>query len=245
MIIDTHSHLNFKDYDKDREEVISRSLKDGVFMINASIDYETSRKSVEISKEYERGVYSAIGLHPLNIKLEKFNKEKYKLLAKKGKVVAIGEIGLDYLGLKDGQKQALVEQIKFAEELNLPIIFHCRKAHDDLIDILRNFNIKGVIHSFTGKWRQAEQYLDMGFYLGFNGIIFKLNLDKIIKRVPLDRLLVETDCPFLPPPSVSGRNEPIFVKEVIKRIAEVRKENFNQIADFSFGNAKRLFNIEY
>jgi len=276
MLIDTHSHLNFSVYDKDREEVISRSLRAGLWMINASVNYETSKKAIEIAKNYQQGVYAAIGLHPieaqnskfkarnhgLKLKTDDFEIEKYKDLAQLDKVVAIGEIGLDYWNLprtkakaeeyKDEQKEILLKQLAMAIELSLPVIFHCRKAHSDLLDILRGFDqnsrLRGVIHSFSGKWREAEEYLKMGFYLGFNGIIFKLNLKKIIERAPLKKILVETDCPFLLPPSAlplakAGRNEPIFIRYIVQRIAEIKNLPFEQVAQSTTGNAKELFGL--
>ncbi len=137
-----------------------------------------------------------------------------------------------------------------AQELNLPVIFHCRMAHDDLLEILKSkvksqkSKIRGVIHCFTGTWEQTKEYLDMGFYLGFNGIIFKLDLDEVIKKVPLEKILIETDCPYLnPPQAVSERNEPIFVKYIIERIAEIRDVDYKKIAEITTANARKLFNI--
>jgi len=177
-------------------------------------------------------------------KEEEFDYEKYKKLALsevKGskKVVAIGEFGLDYYWkpkttkkkelFKQKQKEAFLQQLNLAKELNLPVVFHCRMAHQDLIEVLKlkikneKLKIGGVIHCFTGSWKQAQEYLDMGFYLGFNGIIFKLDLDEIIKKTPLDKILIETDCPYLTPPPESGRNEPLYVKYVAERIAEIKK----------------------
>lgn len=269
MLIDTHSHLNFTDFDKDRDEVIRRSLVENTWMINASINYLTSKKAVEIAEKYKKGIYAAVGLHPINIKQEIRNKrqeirvsedvleedfsyEKYRELTKSEKVVAIGEIGLDYwykpktkrkLELfKQKQKEIFLKQLNLAKELNLPIIIHCRVAHNDLLEILKGQEFQGVIHSFTGTWEQAERYLEMGFYLGFNGIIFKLNLNEIIKKVPLDRILIETDSPFLvPPPLKIKRCEPIFVKYIAQEIAEIRNENFEKIAQITTENAKSLF----
>ena len=132
-----------------------------------------------------------------------------------------------------------------AKELNLPIIFHCRMAHDELIEILGRYDgkLQGAIHCFSGDWQQAEKYLDMGFYLGFNGIIFKLNLDEVIEKIPLDKVLIETDCPYLTPFPMTGRNEPIYVKYVAERIAKIRKLSYEEILEATTENAKKLFNI--
>ena len=176
------------------------------------------------------------------------------------KVVAIGEIGLDYYykpkskakleAFKQSQKNLLLQELKLAQELDLPVIFHCRMAHDDLIEILAQTPSvrKGVVHCFTGNWEQAKQYLDMGFYLGFNGIIFKqikdIDFNGIIKKTPLDRILIETDCPFLTPPQCQDkRNEPLNIKYIIEKIAEVKNVTFEKVANITFQNAKKLFKI--
>jgi len=253
-LIDTHAHLNFSDYDKDRDEVIKKCLDNNVWMINVGTDYESSKKTIDISEKYSQGIFASVGMHPENIGKEVFNLGKYKELAHstrssaeahskpsgqaKSKVVAIGEIGLDYWDcpktkkkqaeFKEKQKKLFLEQLNLARELNLPVIFHCRKAHNDLLEILdyklktKNYKLFGVIHCFTGNWEQAKKYLDMGFYLGFNGIIFKLNLDEIIKKTPLNRILIETDCPYLTPPPMEGRNEPLYVKYIAEKIAEIK-----------------------
>ncbi len=272
MIIDTHSHLNFSAFDKDRNKVIQKCLNNDIHIIIVGVNYKTSKKAVEIAEKYDKGVYSAIGLHPLsigtNIKTEKtenivetnFDYSKFKnLTTSSKKIIAIGEIGLDYYHkpkakkefpeFKQKQKQILIEQINLAQELNLPIIFHCRMAHNDFLEILniaKYKNIKAVIHSFTGNLEQAEKYLKKGFYLGFNAIIFKLNLDEIIKKTPLNRILLETDCPFLVPPKVNDkRNQPIYVEYTARKIAKIKNVSFEKICATSFENAKNLFTNIY
>lgn len=267
MFFDTHSHLNFKAFDQDRDKVIKRSLKEGVFMINVGSDYGNSKLAVEIAEKYQTGVYASIALHPIHTKDEEFDYEKYKTLSKSAKVVAIGETGLDEMYPNDKQKEVFLQHLELARELGLPVILHCRKAHQELIKDLRfriqdsRIEIKGVIHCFTGKWSEAKQYLDMGFYLGFNGIIFKMDLDEVIKKAPLERMLLETDCPYLTPlvrrsrrgkgdlvcsiqPGEDGlqeRNEPVNVKYIAQRIAEIRGESIEKIAGITFQNAKNLF----
>ncbi|MFH1575524.1 MAG: TatD family hydrolase [Candidatus Nealsonbacteria bacterium] len=247
MMIDTHAHLNFNDYKEDAGEVIRRSLDNDVWMINVGSQYSTSKRAIKIAEEYEKGVYAAVGLHPIYAQ-ETFDAEKYRELAGSKKVVAIGEIGLDhkagYVSFKEKQKEVLLSQLALAKELDLPVIFHCRKAHDDLITILsENGSRPGVIHCFTGNWKQAEKYLEMGFYLGLNGIIFKLNLDEIIKKAPLDRILLETDCPYLTPPQEQGRNEPLYVKHIAEKIAEVKGLSYEEVAEITTQNAQNLFKI--
>ena len=281
MIIDTHSHLNFNAFRNDLDEVIKRALAENIWMINVGTKYETSKRAIEIAERYKEGIFAAIGLHPIHLrsglvkikmdtdeggfspKGEDFDKEKYKKLARstgsgqaKSKVVAIGEVGLDYYyrpkeeerfeALKKEQKKLLLRQLELAEELKLPVIFHCRKAHDDLIEILKNFQgeLKGVIHCFTGRWMQAKEYLKMGFYLGINGIIYKLDLNKIVEKIPMEKILIETDCPYLTPPQAGvERNEPIFVKYIIQDIAKIKNLDYQEVAEATSRNAKNLFSI--
>jgi len=262
MLIDTHAHLNFSAYKNDTNEVTQRSLKNNVWMINVGSQYSTSKKAVEIAEKYFQGVYAAIGLHPIHAQ-DGFKKEEYQKLAQSKKVVAIGEIGLDYkveyLFFKKKQKEIFLEQLDLAKKLNLPVIFHCRMAHQNLIEILKsqiqnyksqtnskfkiqNSKLRGVIHCFTGNWKEAEQYLEMGFYLGFNGIIFKLNLDEIIKKTPINKILLETDCPYLTPPEfIQQRNEPLSVKYIAEKVAKIKNLSFNEIVIKTTQNAKTLF----
>jgi len=278
MIIDTHSHLQFNAFKNDSDEIIKKTLAENIWMVNVGTRYETSKLAVEIAQKYKQGVYATIGLHPIYaaaefIKLKtdpnegdflsenNFDKEKYKELAESKKVVAVGEIGLDYYykpkttaklaQFKEKQKRIFLEQFDLARELNLPVILHCRMAHDDVIEILKsrlsstaNYKLKGAIHCFTATLEQAQKYMQMGFYIGFNGIIFKLDLDKIIRETPLEKILVETDCPYLTPPQENGkRNEPIFIKYTIQKIADLKRISFQEVTDKTTENAKELFNI--
>lgn len=250
MLIDTHAHLNFKAYKDDVDEAIKRSLNHNIEMINVGSGYETSKRAIEIAKGHKQGVYATVGLHPIHIQ-DEFNYEKYKELAQSSnKVVAIGEIGLDYkseyLAFKEQQKKIFLEQLKLAQELRLPIIFHCRMAHNDLIQELQAMNYKpeGVVHCFTGNKEQAKQYLKMGLYLGFNGIIFNLNLDEVIAKTPLEKILLETDCPFLTPPQEGDkRNEPIYLKYIAEKIAQIKKIDYLEVTKTTSENAKKLFKI--
>jgi len=286
MIIDTHSHLNFNAYKKDFDEVIKKTLAENIWLINVGTKFKTSEQAVNLAKMYNEGIYAAIGLHPIYaaaefqkiktdpeegnflVKEQNFDKEAYKKLAESKKVVAIGEIGLDYYykpktktkleQFKEKQKQVFLQQLDLAKELNLPVILHCRAAHNDVIEILTLRQAqgeiqKGVIHCFTGTGEQAQKYMDMGFYLGINGIIFKFNIDEVIKNAPLDKILVETDCPYLIPlPAVAlaklgsqgyARNEPIFIKHTIQKIAELKGISFKEVADQTSENARKLFGV--
>jgi TatD DNase family protein len=271
MITDTHSHISFKAYNDDRDEVIKRNIKNGVICIDVGTKYETSKKAFELAEKYEN-IFASIGLHPIHIKTdllklktdeeeggfqplgEKFDAERYKELAKSKKVVAIGEIGLDYYykpksktkleEFKKLQKEIFIKQLELAEELNLPVIIHCRMAFEDLYEILSARKNRGVIHCFTGNLEQAKKFIDLGFYLGINGIIFKLDLDEVIKNTPLNKILTETDCPYLTPRAEGEkRNEPIFVKHVIQKIADLKGLSFDEVASATTQNAKNLFGI--
>lgn len=277
MLIDTHSHLNFNAYNNDLEQVIRRALDGDVWMINVGSQYATSQKAIEISQKYPQGVYAAVGLHPIHLetnlvkikedpeeiqqfqaKGEVFDIDKYRSLAKNEKVKAIGEVGLDYYYkpkttakkemFKGKQKEVLIQEIALAKELDLPVILHCRMAHQDLLEILKSqlsmSDLKGVIHCFTGNWQEAEKYLEMGFYLGFNGIIFKLNLDEVIEKTPLDKILIETDCPYLTPPVMGiKRNEPAYIKYTAEKISQLKNLKFEELAEQTTKNAKELFKI--
>jgi TatD DNase family protein len=258
MLFDTHAHLNLQEFDKDRYEVLKRCLDNNVWLINVGTGYQDSQKAVEIAEEHNEGVFAAIGQHP-SVMDEKFDFEKFEKLAKSSsRVVAIGEIGMDYKykpeqekefeAFKQKQKELVLAQIELASKMDLPVIFHCRMAHNDLMKILGGVSLRGVIHSFTGTWEQAKRYLDMGFYLGFNGIIFRkikgISFEEVIKNTPIDKILVETDCPFLTPlKEGSKKNEPMFVKHTVQKIAEIRELPFDKIAKITFENALKLFGI--
>lgn len=280
MLIDTHAHLNFSAFEKDLDKVVKRSFVENVQIINVGTNFETSKKAVEIAEKYEKGIYAAVGLHPINldtglvkIKIDElegshfekeFDYEKYKTLAKSKKVVAIGEIGLDYYWkpktkrklelFKEKQKELFFKELELAKELNLPVIFHCRMAHNDLIEILNtnykilNTNLRGVMHGFVGTLEQLQEYLKMGLYIGFNGIIFKkiegINFEEITRETPIEKILIETDCPYLSPPNFpEERNNPLGVKFVVQKIAQIKNLDFEKVAEITTKNAKELFKI--
>ena len=272
-IIDTHSHINFNAFKEDADLVVKNTLAENIWIINVGTKYETSKSAVEMAEKYEKGVFAAIGLHPMYAAAEflklktdpdegefliheqEFNKERYKELVSSKKVVAIGEIGLDYYykpkttlklqEFKEKQKKIFLEQLDLARELRLPLILHCRMAHDEVIEILKyRGENKGVIHCFTGNLKQKKKYINMGFYIGINGIIFKFNIDEVIREIPLEKIVVETDCPYLTPPQEVGkRNEPIFIKHTIQKIADLKNITFDEVCQKTTQNAKSLFKI--
>jgi len=242
-MIDTHAHLDFKQFDKDREKVISRCFKSGIKkIINIGLDLSLLEK--------HENIYGATGYHPDEV--DKFDLEKLKKLASQPKIVAIGEIGLDKSKISNlkspprrqaGQILVFKKQLELAQELDLPVIIHCRKLHDEIIKIINGH--RGVIHCFTGTLKQAQKYLNLGFYISFTGIItYDRSYDKVILNTPLERILLETDCPFLAPAPYRGqRCEPWMVKLTAQKIAEIKNIGFNKVVSQTTENAERLFKI--
>lgn len=279
LIIDTHAHVNFNVFKEDADEVIRRSLSDNTWMILVGSEYKTSKRALEYSNKYEKGVYAAVGLHPTHVSGgevkgddydflatgEEFTYDIYEKLAKFQKVVAIGEIGLDYYHLpkdqsvelvKRKQKEVFLKQLELSKNLNLPVIIHCRQAHDDMLEILTSFrkNNKdlfkeneswGVMHCFSGDEDLAWKYFSLGLSISFTGLItFSKQWDDLIRKMPNDKFMVETDAPYMTPEPYRGkRNEPVLVSYVAKRIAEIKNLSYERIAELSTRNAKALFKI--
>ncbi len=259
-LIDTHCHINFDSYDEDREAVIARAAEAGVQqIINPAIDVTTSRAIVELVKHYD-GLYAAVGIHPNDT--ADFNDsmiDEIAELAKQPKVVAIGEIGLDYHwdnSPKEQQFRAFEAQLALAARLELPVIIHNREASEDVMDFLEKWvktlspslqERPGVLHSFSAPASVAERALDAGFYLGFTGPITYKNADdlrRIAARVPLNRLVVETDGPFLTPvPHRGKRNEPSYIPYMVDRLASLQQVSVEQMSTATTENAMRLFNL--
>jgi TatD DNase family protein len=263
-MIDSHCHPQFPQYDADREEVIKRTLAAGCGMICVGTDLEMSKKAIELAEKYD-GIWATVGCHP-NESIKELQIADYEELAKHLKVVAIGETGLDYYrtpekNKQEKQKEIFQQFLELSEKLGKPIIIHCRdplrraegeaSAHNDLLAILNshslipNLSLRGVIHSFTGTSADATRYLKLGFYIALNGIItFSDAYDEFIKVLPLNRFLIETDAPYLAPEPYRGkRNEPLYVAEVAKKIAELKGMDYDKIASTTFENTKKLFNI--
>ncbi len=277
MLIDTHAHVNFNAFRKDADEVIERSLKKEIFLINVGSQYSTSVRALRFSQEYEKGVWAAAGLHPIHLEQknyvvsetsfelgkeeiksvgEIFSYEKYRELGKQKGIVALGEVGLDYHHFQPGeeiekiktkQKEILRQFIQLARELKKPLILHCWDAYDDLYEILKKEEIpqKGVIHSFIGGYKTAKKFLELGFKIGLNGVItYSSSFDRLIKEIPLEKIVVETDCPYLTPaPKRGQRNEPIFVELVARHIAKLKGESFEKVAQITTQNAQECFSL--
>lgn len=265
MIFDSHCHLQFPQYDKDREEMIKRTFEAGVGMICVGTDLEMSKKGIELAEKYQN-VWATVGIHPNDIAdfPEARLLESSRSLASGGKVIAIGEVGLDYYRTPEPEKQKkqkeVFEQfIDLAQRIKKPMIFHFRdspkgssgRVYRDALEILPK-DIAGVSHSFTGNLEEAKQYLNRGMCLGFNGIITFLPAgrqalgmyDEVVRYVPLENILLETDAPYLAPEPYRGqRNEPVYVIEVAKRIAELKKEPLEKVMEQTTKNCKKLFKI--
>lgn len=260
-LIDTHCHVNFDSYDDDRDALLQRAVEQGVEkIINPAVDIETSHAGIALTVQYDM-MYCAVGIHPNSTAdFELSMIDELRTLSERPKVVSIGEIGLDYYwdkSPKDKQRQAFEAQLALAQDVNLPVIIHDREAHQDVIDVLTTWvnglgdTLKdrvGVLHSFSAPLEIAEKALALGFYLGFTGpITFKKaeELRQIARVVPLDRILIETDGPFLTPEPYRGkRNEPAYVYHVADRLASLHGMTTEQMGQITTDNAKRLFKFD-
>lgn len=263
-MIDTHAHLDFENFDKDRDEVISRFFveENGMAMINIGVDFKRSLKSLEIAKLH-KNIFTSVGFHPetLKEKEKEFSLKEALIqleeLVQKEKVVAIGEIGLDYFHNKKNkkeQKELFIVQLKVALEKKLPVIIHCRDAYEDMNEIIADkkyANLKMVMHCYCANIRQTERFLKLdNLIFSFTGnITFSKKDDaeifEIIRMIPIEKIMSETDCPFLAPAPMRGkRNEPSFVKFVIEKIANVKEQNKNEIEKILDQNAVDFFDLK-
>jgi len=255
-MIDTHAHLESTHYNIDREAVIKRSFDNGVEkIINIGTSLQGSYESIDLADSY-KNIFASVGIFPEEQKkIDNDFKKKFEDLAKSKKVVAIGECGLDYVIFKkeetcEHQKELFKLQLEIAQKLNLPVIIHGRDSYTDIFEIVKSIEFKerpGVIHCYLEDWKMAQKFLDLGFYVSFTGAItykHKEDVYEVIKKMPLDRMMVETDCPYLTPQVFRGqRNEPMYVKYVIEKIAEIRNLSFEEVEKATNENAIKLFKI--
>ena len=267
---DVHTHVQFAAYDKDREEVLARAREARVWMVNVGTERGTSEAAVALAKKEKEGVLATVGLHPSRAieshhdpkelgpserkmaPAEHFDYEFYKKLGKDKSVVAIGECGLDYYRLgeesKVKQKEVFLEHIRLAAELEKPLMIHCREAFADLIDILRAHYREvpqGIIHFMSGTKADAEALLDMGFSFSFGGVVtFTADYDEVVRYVPKTNLLLETDAPYVAPVPYRGkRNEPAYVIQTAKRIAELQNTSVSVLGEETSANTLAIFGL--
>jgi len=258
MLIDTHAHLNFPDFEKDLDEVIKRSVATEVEkIICVSNNIADSKKAIEIAKKYPKTVFTAVGIHPQqtdpqnSISLINQIKELEKL-ATENKVIAIGECGLDFSPApppeldrtKEEQIFLFKEQIKLAIKLNLPILVHSRKSFTETIEVLADFkNLRGIFHCYSGGKKGIDKINKLGFFFGVDGnLTYDDGLKNVFSLIPLNKIVLETDCPFLAPaPFRDHRSEPAHIKTIAKALAKIQNVSFEKVAQITTANARQLF----
>lgn len=248
-MIDTHAHLQESEFNDDLAQTINNAKHSGVNrIINVGTNLDSSKKAVALSEKYEN-LYAAIGLHPHDAK--QWNNtisEEFLKLGRNPKVVAVGEVGLDFfknLSTEQQQVAALEDQLEIARGLSLPVCFHIRDAFSRLKEVVGNKPPKGAIHCFTGTKDEAKTMLDLGFYISFSGILTFKNADwlrEVATYVPEDRILLETDCPFLAPEPYRGkRNEPAYITSTARVLAGLREKSLDEIDEITTNNTERQF----
>jgi len=255
MLFDSHAHLDASKFDQDRDKVIKRAYESGVTLImNPGADYESSVNAVKLSEQYDF-MYAAVGIHPHDAEtVDDMMLGLIKAMARKKKVMAIGEIGLDYhydFSPRDVQVHWFRKQLQLAKDLKMPVIIHDREANDDVLRILKeenSFETGVLMHCYSGSAELARQYVKLGAYISIAGpVTFKNSrkLKEVVETVPMDRLMIETDSPYLTPVPFRGkRNESKHVRHVAEKIAEIKGLTFEEVAKQTTQNAKKYFNID-
>lgn len=267
MLIDSHAHLNFEDFTGDWQEVIADCLKNDTWLVNVGAQWQTSQRAVEIAENYEKGIYAAVGLHPIHVLGSNFHPEDFavgqyrKLIGSSKKIVALGETGFDFYHDDKNiasQTEVFLKHLTLAKEFNLPLILHARNSKDGKLNAYEKIlaeisqpvgqpEIRGVIHCFGGTVEEALAFLKLGFFIGFTGVV---TFDKtgrsaeVISNLPLESILIETDSPYLAPVPFRGqRNQPQYVKYVAAKIAEIKGLAYNKIVEQTAENANKLFKL--
>jgi TatD DNase family protein len=276
-LIDSHCHVHFNAYRDDMDNVIQRTLNEGVFLITVGTQKDTSKHGLEVAERYE-GVWATVGLHPNHLTAQEFFDEKefdggkvktrsesfdyelYKQMASHPKCVAIGETGLDWYRIpedlnldevKDTQRACVRQHFDLATEMDLPVVIHCRDAYREQAQMIREYvdagklSKRGVIHCFTGTEAEARVFIEQGFYISFSGIVtFAKELMEVARALPIEKMLIETDAPYLTPvPHRGKRNEPAFVEHVAKKIAKLKGMSLVEVANITVQNTKDVFDI--
>jgi TatD DNase family protein len=254
MLIDSHAHLEMKEFDADREEVIRRAGNEGVdFIITVGTNLKLSLKAVNLAEKHEN-IYAAVGIHPHDVtKTDKNTLDALKeLVNTRKKIVAYGEIGLDFfrnISPQEKQVEVFGMQLELAKELNLPVIIHDRDAHQQSLEIVRASGVRrGVFHCFSGDYEMAKKCIDLGFYISIPGVVTfdkSKTIQDVAGRIPLSALLLETDAPYLTPvPHRGKRNEPSFIVHTAKKVAEIKKISWEDVARETSLNTMNLFSIK-
>jgi TatD DNase family protein len=260
IFIDTHAHLDFSHFKDDYKEVIERAKKTGVrAVICVGTSLKASKRAIEIANEYQKGIYATVSVHPIHVSRKPgFDYDLIKKLAKDKKVVAIGETGFDFHYHPEeilNQEKVFKDLLALAKDLRKPLIFHCREAREDFMQIVGNYasdfklgRIRGVVHCFSDNLAFAKAILDLNLFISFTGIItYPKNeeLQNVVREVPLNKMMIETDSPYIAPQSFRGeRNEPVYVIEVAKKIAELKNISLEEVAKSTSKNAIEFFEIK-
>lgn len=249
MFVDTHCHIFSSDYEDIDQVIKNANLNNITKFINNASDINSCQEVLKLVEQYP-SMYAALGIHPEFC--DTYQQKDLDFIEENisnNKVVAIGEIGLDYYYTKENKAKQIVlleQQLKLAQKYNLPVIIHNREATGDLINILKKYNVKGVIHCFNGSLETAKELINMGYYLGINGVITFKNckLKEVIKEVPLDRVVLETDCPYLTPEPYRGKkNEPKYIKVIAEFLAQIYDLDVCQVEKTTNENIRRIFDI--
>ena len=257
-VIDTHAHLDMSEFDSDRVAVIERAGQAGVkTIVTIGIDAGSSQAAVDLAQKYS-SIYATVGMHPHDAKrVTAENMAHLEALARQPRVVAMGEMGLDYYrntSPKDAQVRVFRWQLDLADKVGLPVIIHCRQAVPDMLEILRQWSSKsqivgpkGIIHCFSGDLATVKTYIEMGFYIALGGYISypsSVSFKAVIRDIPLEKIVLETDCPFLPPQQYRGmRNEPAYTILTLQVLADIKRASLEEIADCTTANAKTVLRI--
>ncbi|HRY30885.1 MAG TPA: TatD family hydrolase [Candidatus Paceibacterota bacterium] len=257
--IDIHGHLNSSDFPNDLEEVIRRANENNIIVLNVGTNYGQSKEVVDLAQKYEN-LYAVVGSHPIDSVDEKFDETKYAELLSRPKVVGVGECGLDFFRLegevekiKERQESVFRKQVELAIRFDKPLMIHCRDAYEDVLRILGEYKktagqtLRGNIHFFAGTKADAQKFLDLGFTMSFTGVItFAPQYEELVKFVPTDKIHAETDCPYVAPaPHRGEKNEPSFVVEVVKKMAEIKGLSVETLSAQLVENAQKMFRLPF
>lgn len=255
MIFESHAHYEDERFNEDRKELLESFSDNGIgYVVNVASSLETVDKTMELIKEYDF-MYGSVGVHPEECApLKESDMERFKELSKNPKVVAIGEIGLDYYWNEPDpeiQKKWFIRQLELAKEVKLPVIIHSRDAAKDTLDIMKQYHaekVGGVIHCFSYSVEMAQEFIKMGFYIGVGGVVTFKNgkkLKEVVEQIPLERILIETDCPYMAPvPHRGKRNSSLYLPYIVEEIARIKNVSCETVIEVTEANAKRMYQIQ-